>query len=219
VPASSELGFLLDVELPTEVLRTYLARYPGQKGSDLVTYGLAVRLAREGQYEESAALYRNLGVRHRAQRMRTLATLETATKQADAAVEATHAARYRLATYISENQERLFFNDRSGFCGYLQGEQVERFERKFTTTELKPMLKLSRQCRDAQEERWQAYLLLRQVHAESGDLKLRTQAAQLAIRCLRKINVRRFGRAEDIRAADIALSFWLKRNAASSPPN
>lgn len=44
---------------------------------------------------------------------------------------------------------------------------------------------------------------------EAGRTSLGRRAAELAIRCLREIRTFRFGRAEEIRQADIELSAWL----------
>ena len=67
-----------------------------------------------------------------------------------------------------------------------------------------------RKLKDDQEERWRAYLILRDVVQATGKTDLGRKAAQLAIRCLRGISDR-FGRQDEIRKADIGLSDWLRQ--------
>jgi len=67
-----------------------------------------------------------------------------------------------------------------------------------------------RKLKDDQEERWRAYLILRDVVRDSGKTNLGRQAAQLAIRCLRGISTERFGREDEIQMADVELSNWLR---------
>jgi hypothetical protein len=63
--------------------------------------------------------------------------------------------------------------------------------------------------KDDQEERWRAYLLLRDVVRGEGKSELGRKAAALALRCLHGISVERFERGEEIRKADLELSRWL----------
>jgi hypothetical protein len=70
-----------------------------------------------------------------------------------------------------------------------------------------------RALKDSQEERWRAYLILRDCVREAGPSDLGRRAATLALKCLRGINTDRFGREQEIRQADIELSRWLRQSA------
>jgi len=75
------------------------------------------------------------------------------------------------------------------------------------------LMQAERKLKDQQEERWRAYLILRDVIRDAGPTDLGRQAAILAIRCLRGIS-ERFERQEEIRNADLELSRWLRRQGA-----
>ncbi len=72
------------------------------------------------------------------------------------------------------------------------------------------MMDGERTLKDDQEERWRAYLILREVIDGAGKTDLGRKGAQLAVRCLRGISDR-FERQDEIRKADIELSNWLRR--------
>jgi hypothetical protein len=67
-----------------------------------------------------------------------------------------------------------------------------------------------RQLKDEQEEYWRAHLILRDVVREAGRNNLGKKAAVLELECLCSINANRFGRSDDIRAADLDISRWLQ---------
>jgi len=52
--------------------------------------------------------------------------------------------------------------------------------------------------------------MLRDVVHEAGRNAIGKKAAALELQCLRRINTDRFGRSEEIRAADPEISKWLK---------
>ena len=70
------------------------------------------------------------------------------------------------------------------------------------------MIASERKLQDDQEERWRAYLILREV-IDSDTTYLRPKAAALALQCLRGISDR-FGRQDEIRKADIELARLLR---------
>ena len=118
--------------------------------------------------------------------------------------------KYALAVYLTENDERIYFNDRlwSMLQTYaIVGDQ----DASFTKAERERQLAMERKLRDDQEERWHAWQLFRQVVQEAGPTPLGKKAAQRAVVNLRRIS-QRFGREADIRAGDIEMSKWLYRN-------
>jgi tetratricopeptide (TPR) repeat protein len=196
-----DAGLLLDAEASIDDIQTLLTNYPAIPDKRLVQYSLAVRLAREDRYTEAAELLESIPAPLRAGRMRKVAALH-----ADQSTE----GKYALAVYLTENDERIYFNDRlwNMFQTYaIVGED----EAGFTKDERERQLALERKLRDDQEERWHAWQLFRQVVQEAGPTPLGKQAAQRAIVNLRRIS-QRFGREADIRAGDIEMSRWLHRN-------
>jgi hypothetical protein len=71
------------------------------------------------------------------------------------------------------------------------------------------MIAGERNLKDDQEERWRAYLVLREL-VQDASTDLAHRAALLAVRCLRGINTDRFGRQDEIRNADFDLSAKLR---------
>ncbi|MEQ1947288.1 MAG: hypothetical protein ABL995_08865 [Bryobacteraceae bacterium] len=204
-----DLAFLLDAEAPLDSLRTFAERYPGAQGIRKVQYALAVRLSREGRYEESAQIYQSIGANLRAARMRRLSALQAELERTDLPPAQQHRARYAKAEFLAANPERVFFNDTlwSGLQRYAIDGTAR--ENRADKEQHAALLSANRTLQDSQEERWQAYLLLRGVADDEGKTDLGVRAAQLAIRCLRGIN-ERFGRRAEIRKADIELSTWLR---------
>jgi hypothetical protein len=195
-----DLALLLEIEAPLDALRDFLAAYPRAVGAHRVRYALAVRLARLDQYEESAAIYDELKVGYRARRMRQLAVLHAAA--------VTPAAKFALAEFLDQNQERIYFNDR--LWDHLQSYVFQaETDSGLTAEERTRQIALERELKDVQEERWRAYELQRQVITEEGKTPLGRRAAQRAISYLRRIDPR-FGREEEIRQGDIELSRWLR---------
>ncbi len=195
-----DLALLLEIEAPIDSLRQFLAAYPRVPHVEQVGYALAVRLARLHQYEESAQLYEQLKVGYRARRMRQLAALHAAA--------VTPQAKFDLAQFLDQNQERVYFNDRLWhyFQRYVFATDTDS---RLSAEERTRQIALERELKDVQEERWRAYQLFREVIAEEGKSPLGRRAAQRAISCLRRINPR-FGREDEIRQGDIELSRWLR---------
>jgi hypothetical protein len=204
-----DLGMLLDAEVPVEALRDFLDKYPAVGRVDLVQYSLAVRLAREEQYAESAALYTKVRASARAARMRQLAALKEAAERNDSPLEDRLMAKFRMAELLAAHSTGVYFNDKlwSGLQRYaLFADQ----ESRLTRIERERLRAAERHLKDQQEEYWRAYLLLREVVDESGQTALGRRAAQLAVRCLRRISTDRFGREKEIAAADVELTRWLR---------
>ncbi|MBL8215114.1 MAG: hypothetical protein JNK87_30625 [Bryobacterales bacterium] len=197
---SFDLGLLLDIEAPVEALRVFLENYPRAAGAEAARYALAVRATRQGEFEEAAALFDSLQAKGRAARTRRLADLHR-----DGSAE----GRYRLAEYLAANSTRLFFNDRLWHM-MQRYAMVAGQDERLTLQERQRLMAAERELLDSQEEYWQAYQILEQVRATAEDPELRSKAARLAIRCLRRINSERFGREGEIASADIRLSGWLK---------
>jgi hypothetical protein len=80
---------------------------------------------------------------------------------------------------------------------------------RLTRAERQTLTDGERKLKDDQEERWRAYLILRDVVRDSGKTAIGRQAAQLAIRCLQGTSDR-FGRENEIRTAEIELLGWLR---------
>lgn len=204
-------NLLLDSEAPIDALKDFLAKYPNAaaKQQRLVKYSLAVRLARESKYDEAAQIYQSINAPTRADRMRKLAPLYQESVRADLSPDQLQQAKFKFADFLAANEDRIYFNDQlwSGVQRYaLYAENEDRLDR----SQRDALIAGERQLKDGQEEYWRAYLILREVVKDSGKTTLGRQAARLAIRCLRRINTDRFGREEEIRAADIELSKWLR---------
>jgi len=195
-----DLSLLLEAEASIETLELFIKKYPS--GSEGVKYALAVRLARENRYDEAAKTYESIGAAVRATRMRKLADLYRESSQSPE-------AKYRLAEFLSANPERIYFNDR--IWGGLQNYALyASTDVRLTREEHDALAAGERKLRDDQEERWRAYQILKEIIRDSGKSDLGRKSAQLAIRCLRGIATRRFGRQDEIFAADIELSNWLR---------
>jgi len=203
-----DLDVLLDAEASIDELRSFLKEYPNVRDVRIVKYSLAVRLARENLYEEAAQIYESINVNRRALRMRKLAALYLETNRTGLSAEQVQEAKYRMAEYISANPDRIYFNDAiwNGFQRYaLSGSSDVRL----TRVERQTLMESERKLKDDQEERWRAYLILREVVQEAGKTDLGRRAALLAVECLRGINDR-FERQDEIHKADTELSNWLR---------
>ena len=204
-----DLNMLLDAEVPIDALESFLAKYPKNPDLRLVKYSLAVRLAREDRYDEAARIYQSIQANRRTPRMRHLAALYQSANRTDLPPAQIQEAKYRLAEFIRANPDRIYFNDAlwSGFQRYaLVGSRDSRLTRE----ERQTLVDKERKLKDDQEERWRAYLILRDVVRDAGKTDLGRRAAQSAVRCIRGIS-ERFGRQEEIRMADIELSAWLRQ--------
>ncbi|WP_321477413.1 hypothetical protein [uncultured Paludibaculum sp.] len=205
-----DLGLILENEAPLSALQSFVAQNPNWPDIRLVKYGLAVRLAREDHYRESAAVYESIQANRRAQRMRKLAALNEAAHDPGLSAEARLEARYEFAAYLAANPVRLYFNDTlwEGMQRYaLHAAQ----ESRMTGAERQALVEGERKLRDSQEEGWRAYLILKEVARDAGPAPLRTRAARLALSCLRGINTERFGREAEIASANKEMLSWLAR--------
>lgn len=203
-----DLGLLLEVGAPLDALREFAGQNPHLADIRLVQYALAVRLAREDRYQESAELYRSLHASRRAQRMQQLADLSQAVDKPGLSAEQKMEARYALAAFIAASPDRLYFNDT--LWGGMQSRALyAETDSRLTGAERLELMDSERKLKDGQEERWRAYLILNEVVRDAGSNGLGRRAATLALRCLRGIRTDRFGRAEEIRSADFRLSRWF----------
>lgn len=106
-----DLGMLLEAGAPLEALQVFAEQNPDLPDIRLVKYALAVRLAREERYRESAELYRSIHAYRRAQRMQQLANLSQALERPGMNAEQRLEARYTLAAFIAANPNGIYFND------------------------------------------------------------------------------------------------------------
>ena len=202
-----DLGLLLDIEAPDEALRDFIEQYPNAKQISLVRYALAVRLARAENYAAAAEIYEQIGARSRALRMRELAALRTELDRPDATASERQQTKYKIAEFLAANSTGVYFNDRLWRLLQRYALIADR-DYRLTRKERERLIAAERRLKDQQEEYWRAYKLLRGSIDESQS----REAAQLALRCLRRINTDRFGRADEIRKADIELSRYLRRS-------
>jgi len=193
-------SMILDAEAPIDALQQFIVKYPNSPGIQLVRYSLAVRLARENRYDEAAQMFDTISARLRARRMREMAVLYKNANDPE--------GKYKLALYLSENSERIYFND-SLWNGYQSYVFTGATEYRFTRAERERQIALERKLKDDQEERWRAHLILQEVVKEAGPSPLGIRAARLSIACLDRIS-ERFRRPDEIRAAQIELIKFLR---------
>jgi hypothetical protein len=205
-----DLNMLLDAEAPVDALRLFIEQNPNLAGIRLVKYSLAVRLSRADRYQEAADLYRSITANARAQRMQRLAFLSQAADRPGMTSKQRLEARYELAGFIAANPERIYFND-ALWHGMQRYALKSANDSRLTRTERTKLIDGERELKDNQDERWRAYLILRDVVRDAGVSALGRDAAAFALRCLRGINTDRFGRQEELRQADIELSRWLRQ--------
>ncbi|HEY2945614.1 MAG TPA: hypothetical protein VGN09_24490 [Vicinamibacteria bacterium] len=188
-----DLSYLLDVQLTDDGLQPVRDRLEG-RSRDALDYELAVRAARREDYATAAAIYSRLGARRRADRMRRLAALFEKSRDA--------AGRYAYAAYLADHTERVFFNDRL-WRGFQTSAFLDRRPRPelMSPEQYAALVRNERAFRDAQEERWRAFLILEQIAREHPRMELGRRAASKALQCLGRINTDRFGRTEEIAAA------------------
>jgi TolA-binding protein len=204
-----DLGLLLDAQASDEDIRQFLAKYPNAPNVRLAKYALAVRLARENRYTESAEIYEAIGQPRRGPRMRQLAKLYAAANLPDSGE-----AKYQLAAFLAAHSDGIYFND-SLWHGFQQGALIADEDGRLTGKERESYMAKERRLQDEQEELWRAWHILQGVVDDEGRTELGRKAAQLAVRCVRRIS-RRFGREDEIRDADIRLSGWLSAGEFST---
>jgi hypothetical protein len=203
------LGLLLDAEAPIDALQAFLDKYPNMPGIRVVRYSLAVRLTRENRYEEAAQIYQSIHAVRRAPRIRELEGLYAEANRRDAPAKQAHEAAYRMAAFMSDHSNGIYYND--ALWGGLQRYALfAADDSRLTREERKRLIDNERRLKDEQEERWRAYVILRDVAVAETKTDLGRQAARLAIHCLRGLSDR-FGRESDIRKADIEMSKLLGR--------
>jgi hypothetical protein len=205
-----DLGLLLDAEAPIDSLRAFLEKYPNERDARLVRYALAVRLARENQYEESAQIYEQIHAKRRALRMRQLAALHAEASRNDLPEQDVLEAKYKLAEFLGSHSNGIYFND-TLWSRFQDHALFGSKDGRLTRAERERLMAAERKLRDDQEEYWRTYLILREIVDRSGKTDLGRRAAQLAVRCVRRISDR-FGRQDKIRQADVQLSWWLRRS-------
>ena len=205
-----DLNLLLEAEAPVETLRSFIDQNPNLSGIRLVKYALAVRLSRETQYQRAADLYRSIHANRRAQRLQRLADLRQSAERAGISAQERLHARYAWAAFLASNPDGVYFNDALWY-GMQRYALNGATDYRLTQAERTNMADTERKLKDSQEERWQAYLMLRDVVRDAGASKLGRDAATLALSCLRGIRGDRFGREEEIRHAEIELSRWLRQ--------
>ncbi|MGB6943433.1 MAG: hypothetical protein WBE37_13620, partial [Bryobacteraceae bacterium] len=202
-----DLNLLLETDASVDQLRSFVSQNPDLRDIRLVKYSLAVRLTRENQYSEAADIYQSIHAVRRAPRIRRLADLYSEANRSDLSDSQRNDAKFRLAEFLSANPDRIYYNDAlwHGLQRYaLEAEHDDRLTRR----ERDAMIASERKLQDDQEERWRAYLILREV-IDSDTTYLRPKAAALALQCLRGISDR-FGRQDEIRKADIELARLLR---------
>lgn len=197
-----DLSLLLDSEAPDEAIAEFISKYPDTPHVRLVKYALAVRLARENRYEESAAIYESIGQKRRGPRMRQLAKLYADSKQS-------HEDQYRLAEFLIEHENGIYYND-AVWGGLQRYALIAGEDSRLTREERDRMVPGERKLKDDQDERWRAYLIAREVAEAEAGTELGRKAAKLAVRCVRGFSDR-FGREGELRAADIAMSKLARR--------
>jgi hypothetical protein len=204
-----DLGMLLDAEAPIETMQQFVESNPKLEDIRLVQYAIAVRLTREDRYDEAASIYQEIHAIVRAPRTRRLAALYSEANRQDLTDNQRCEAKIRLAQFLSENEDRIYYNDT--LWGGLQRYAFRASGPGDTTHEERDNLAArERQLKDEQEEYWRAHLILRDVVREAGRNAIGKKAAALEVDCLRRINTDRFGRSDEIRAADLEISKWLQ---------
>jgi hypothetical protein len=200
-PSGFDLSLLLDQEAPVDAIEAFLAKYPDATNIRLVKYSLAVRLTRENRYDDAARIYESIGQARRGPRMRQLAKLYDAAKKS-------HEDQYRLAEFLTQHENGIYYND-AMWGGLQRYALIAEDDSRLTRKERDRMALGERKLKDEQNERWQAYLILRDVAEAEAKTELGQKAARLAIKCVRGFSDR-FGREEDLRKADIEMSKLLR---------
>jgi hypothetical protein len=221
---ASESPVVIDRRLAATFEKRPTAEPDARTSLDAVRYALAVRHARREEYDAAARLYDGLHS-PRAATMRQAASLFAASRAANASSDAHLNALYDYASFLADHENGIFFNDTlwGGFqtsAFVHMSPDASRPEFGFsaanaaalTDDERARFERAERQLRDVQEEYWRAYGILNGIVQKAGPTPIGKKAAARAIVCLRRISRERFGRSNEIRAADIRLSGWLARN-------
>lgn len=228
------VAYLLDIQLSDAELEEYLQlysdpktdpiveRYPRNRtATELVRYALAVRQSRHERFLEASRTYDALYMSQRATRMRQAAGLFASAQDPSFTPERHLEAQYAYGAFLADNSERVFFNDRlwHGFQMWALmplGSERDSYEtvnhhQSLPAEEVPGIREAERKFKDDQEEYWRAYQILNQVADQAGKTPLGLRAATKAIVALRRIRPDRFGRAQEIQAADTRLTNWLAK--------
>ncbi len=203
-----DLNLLLEDQASLDQLQTFVAGNPNLPDLRIVNYALAVRLARENRYDESAQVYQSIHAIVRAPRMGQLASLYKEANRGDLADPPRQQAKYKLAEFLASNPNRIYFNDVL-WGGYQRYALIASTDSRLTGEERRVMMDGERKLKDDQEERWRAYLILRELVQQQGKTELGRKSAALALQCLSRINDR-FGRLDEIRSGYAELSRLLR---------
>lgn len=228
------VAYLLDIQLADAELEEYLRlysdpksdpiveRYPRNRtATELVRYALAVRQSRGERFLEASRTYDGLFMSQRAARMRQAARLFADAQDSSFTPGRHLEAQYAYGAFLADNSERVFFNDRlwHGFQMWALmplGSERDYYEnvnhhKNLPAEEVPGIREAERRFKDDQEEYWRAYQILNQVADQAGKTPLGLRAATKAIVALRRIQPDRFGRAQEIQAADTRLTNWLAK--------
>jgi tetratricopeptide (TPR) repeat protein len=199
-PSGWDLNHILESEAPIETLQEFIDQNPSMPQIRLVRYSLAVRLTRENRYDEAAEIFQQIKAIRRAPRLRQLAALYSASQRSGVPTEQLWEARYKLAEFLIDNSTGVYFND-ALWNGLQRYAFTSRTDWRLTRDEREALTASERKLKDDQEERWRAYLILRDVVRDARLTPRGQKAARLALRSLNGINTDRFEREEDIRLA------------------
>src|SRR5260370_22750779 len=150
----------LDAGAPTDKLESFLAQDPDVPDVRIVRYSLAVRLAREERYEESAQIYEAIHAYRRAPRMRRLAALFHEANRTDLLSAQLQENKYKMAEFLIANSNGIYFNDALWF-GLHRYALFASHASRLTRDEHQALLAGERKLKDDQEERGRAYLIFR----------------------------------------------------------
>jgi hypothetical protein len=204
-----DLGLLLESEAPDEALEEFVQKYPSIEGVRLVHYALAVRRARQNRYEAAAEIYDSINARRRATRMREAARLWQQANRTDISPEDLLEAKFKMAEFLSANAERIYFND-TLWNRFQRYAFIAEKDTRLTLEERRRLMAGERKLKDDQEERWRAYILLKDVVNDAAKPGLRRKAALLAGQTLASIS-ERFGRQTEIHGAVRQMSLYDRR--------
>jgi hypothetical protein len=203
-----DFKLLLDAQAPTGTLQSFVGQNPTLPNIRLVKYSLAVRLTREDRYQEAADIYQSIQANRRVSRIRQLAALYQETNRTGLTEPQRQEAKYKLAEFIGANPNGIYYND-ALWGGYQRYALQAADDSRLTRAERQSMIETERKLKDEQEERWRAYLILREVAHDAGKTALGRKAATLAVHCLTGLSDR-FERQQEIRSGEKELSLLLR---------
>jgi hypothetical protein len=222
-----DLPYLLDLQLSEADLAEYLRKRPNTESRGAfvwpllethaaVRYAIGVRRARREEYTEALQSVAGLSLPPDAMTARSwqrAAELLADTRRAGLSNEQRLQALYDYAFFLSENEDKVFFNDtiwlgyqRYAFLRTDPAPNPSPEPPLLTEVEMQKLISMERTFRDQQEEYWRAYQILDRIVQEAGPAPIGARAAERALYCLRRINTDRFGRADEIQAAEDRLT-------------